>query len=256
MIFGAFPFIILDLSPSHLVSQLCLWGDHFLWTIDEMVVIELASLKRLFFCLIKGSTLAEEGPARHVCYTFMQRFSRYSGHACIIRSIYVHIWIRMAWEWLEHHLIFPGQRRYEKMTSPKTSDICVEPIIQEVIQLHLFWGEGGGEWVTGWCHPQKLPGFLSKEHQVQKLNALREQISLASHSSKWQKVLNLLSDHLTVASAYGWSLAISACAKASQWRQALALYAAGGRDAVVCAAVIGSCQRTVTFLKWKWLGEL
>lgn len=114
----------------------------------------------------------------------------------------------------------------------------------------------GGEWVTGWCHPQKLPGFLSKEHQVQKLNALREQISLASHSSKWQKVLNLLSDHLTVASAYGWSLAISACAKASQWRQALALYAAGGRDAVVCAAVIGSCQRTVTFLKWKWSGEL
>jgi len=91
---------------------------------------------------------------------------------------------------------------------------------------------------------------------VQKLNALREQISLASHSSKWQKVLNFLSDHLTVASAYGWSLAISACAKASQWRQALALYAAGGRDAVVCAAVIGSCQRTVTFLKWKWSGEL
>ena len=48
MIFGAFPFIILDLSLSHLVSQLCLWGHHFLEQIDEMVVIELASVKRLF----------------------------------------------------------------------------------------------------------------------------------------------------------------------------------------------------------------
>ena len=40
-----------------------------------MVVIELANLKR-FFGLIKGSTLAEDGP---------------TVNACIIRSIYAHI---------------------------------------------------------------------------------------------------------------------------------------------------------------------
>lgn len=62
----------------------------------------------------KGSTLADDGPARNVCYTLKCRDSVDTVNACIIRSIYVHIWVRMAWEWLEHQLIFRGTTKIRK----------------------------------------------------------------------------------------------------------------------------------------------